>query len=112
LNQKDIISLVPISLFILLTFYYLAAYHSNSWHKHLAIGDEQAMALYQKNPNDTAIVEWENDMQSKFDIIDVECYDFTPSLYCYDLTNEARDDCLPHLYMPICEQYIVSPNLR
>lgn len=103
---------------IMITFVFLSAYcfltalHANSWHEHIAIGDEQALALYQKNPNDPVIVEWEKSIQSKLDILTVECYDFTPAFYCYYLTNEVRNDCLPHLYMPICKQYIINPNLK
>lgn len=103
--------------FILVSSFLFQSYHSTAlfiygWHEHLGIGDEKAIELYNENPNNPAIVKWENALQSKLDIIDVECYDFTPALYCYDLTNEARNDCLPHIYMPICERYVISPSLR
>jgi len=96
----------------MLSYNFISTFQANSCHEHLAIGDEQAIALYKKNPNDPAIVNWENALQSKLDIIDVECSDFTPALYCYDLITEARNDCLPHLYIPLCEQYVISPLIQ
>ena len=96
----------------LIQSYYLSVLFGYGWHEHLAIGDEKAMALYKEDPDNPAIVKWKNSIQSKLDIIDVECYDFTPALYCYNLTNEARNDCLPHLYMDLCKRYIISPIIQ
>lgn len=97
-----------VSSFLLLG-YYLPIISLYGWHEHLGIGDLRALDIYKSNPNDTAITNWENSVQSKLDILNVECVDFSPALYCYDLTIEVQKDCLPHTYMPLCKDYLIGP---
>jgi len=105
LSKYFVVTLV--SSFLLLG-YYLTIIYLYGWHEHLGIGDLRALAIYKTNPNDTAITNWENSVQSKIDILNVECVDFSPALYCYDLTIEVQKDCLPHTYMPLCKDYLIG----
>lgn len=96
-----------VSSFLLLGYYSLNI-SLYGWHEHLGIGDLLALDIYKSNPNDTAITNWENSVQSKIDILNVECIDFSPALYCYDLTIEVQKDCLLHIYMPLCKDYLIG----
>ncbi len=98
-------------IFILLSYYFLTI-DAYAWHEHLGIGDERAVIIYKANPNDPAIVNWENTVQSKIDIINVECSDFSPALYCYDLTIEVYNDCPLHPTILLCNEYLIGPFIK
>ena len=109
---KFFIEIIASFVIVFILSCYFTAIHVHAWHEHLGIGDLRAITIYKTNPNDTAIINWENSVQSKIDILNVECPDFSPALYCYDLIIELQKDCLPHSYIPICKDYLIGPIAR
>jgi len=69
----------------------------NAWHENLGIDDNKAAELYKTNPNDPAIVQWKNALQSGINGID-NCLDVKAAINdsCQSLMSTIISNCSSH----------------
>lgn len=69
--------------------------HSYAFHQNLGIDDNKASQLYQTNPNDPAIVQWKNVLQSAINDMD-KCFDIREAISCQSLIPTIISNCKSH----------------
>lgn len=67
----------------------------NAWHENLGLDANKAAELYQTKPNDPAIVQWKNTLQSAFNGMD-KCFDITTAISCQPLISTIISNCKSH----------------
>ena len=68
---------------------------SYAWHQNLGIDNNKAAELYQTKPNDPAIVQWKNALQSAINGMD-KCFDIESAISCESLTSTIIGNCKSH----------------
>jgi len=69
--------------------------HSYAFHENLGIDDNKASELYHANPNDPAIVQWKNALQSAISGMD-KCFDIQEAISCEFLIPTIVSNCISH----------------
>jgi hypothetical protein len=69
--------------------------HSFAFHENLGIDDNKASELYQKSPNDPAILQWKNGLQSAINDMD-DCFDIVSAITCQSLIATIISNCKSH----------------
>ena len=67
----------------------------NAWHEHLGIDANKAAELYQKNPNDPAIVQWKSALQLAINDMD-KCFEIETATQCVNLIPIIISNCVSH----------------
>ena len=69
--------------------------YTYAWHLNLGIDDNKAAELYRTSPNEPAIVQWKNSLQSAINEID-NCFDIETAISCKPLIYGIMSDCTLH----------------
>jgi hypothetical protein len=69
--------------------------HTYAFHENLGIDDNKASELYHANPNDPAIVQWKNALQSAISGMD-KCFDIDSAISCQSLIPTIISNCKSH----------------
>ena len=69
--------------------------HSYAWHENLGIDANKAAELYQTKPNDPAIVQWKNSLQSAINDMD-ECFGIILAITCESTYETITSNCNSH----------------
>jgi hypothetical protein len=69
--------------------------HSYAFHENLGIDDNKASELYRANPNDPAIVQWKNGLQSAITGMD-KCFTIQEAISCQSLIPIIVSNCKSH----------------
>lgn len=71
--------------------------HSYAWHENLGIDANKAAELYQTKPNDPAIVQWKNALQSAINGMG-KCFsiDSASTISCQNLMSTIISNCNSH----------------
>jgi hypothetical protein len=66
--------------------------HTSAWHENLGIDANKAAELYQTKPNDPAIVQWKNALQSAINDMD-KCFTIQEAISCQSLIPTIISNC-------------------
>jgi len=71
--------------------------NANAWHENIGIDASKAAELYKSNPDDPAIVQWKNALQSAINGID-KCVDVNTAISdsCQSLLSIIMSNCSSH----------------
>lgn len=71
--------------------------YTYAWHGNLGIDACKAAELYKTNPNDPAMVQWKNALQSAINHMD-KCFDIETVTSCEPSMSMLINNCNSHLY--------------
>jgi hypothetical protein len=86
---------VLIAITLSFTLMFSLGMHTYAFHGNLGIDDNKASQLYQSNPNDPAIVQWKNALQSAINEMD-KCFDVQSAITCKILIPTIISNCISH----------------
>jgi hypothetical protein len=66
--------------------------HTSAWHENLGIDANKPAELYQTKPNDPAIVQWKNALQSAINDMD-KCFTIQEAISCQSLIPTIISNC-------------------
>jgi hypothetical protein len=69
--------------------------HAYAWHENLGIDNNKAAELYQTKPNDPAIFQWKNALQSAINGMD-KCFTIQEAISCQSLIPTIISNCKSH----------------
>ncbi len=69
--------------------------HSYAFHENLGIDDNKGSELYHANPNDPAIVQWKNALQSAITGMG-KCFNIQEAIECQSLISTIISNCKSH----------------
>ena len=69
--------------------------HTYAWHENLGIDANKAAELYQTKPNDPAIIQWKNALQSAINDMG-NCFDIQTAIDCKPLISTITSNCNSH----------------
>jgi len=84
------VGIITVSFTLMLIFNSAFAFHQN-----LGIDDNKASELYHSNPNDPAIFQWKNALQSAISEMD-KCFDIQTAISCQSLIETIVSNCNSH----------------
>jgi len=84
--------ILTLAAFTLMLFFNTHAY---AWHENLGIDANKAAELYRTNPNDPAIIQWKNALQSAINDIG-ECVSVVTAMSCRPLMSTIISNCNLH----------------
>jgi len=67
-----------------------------AFHENLGIDDNKASELYKTNPNDPAIMQWKNALQSEINDIGDDCFDIRTAFLCEHSMSIITANCVLH----------------
>jgi hypothetical protein len=69
--------------------------HSYAWHENLGIDNNKAAELYKTSPNEPAIIQWKNALQSAINDMG-NCYNIESAISCESLFSTIISNCNSH----------------
>ena len=69
--------------------------HTYAWHENLGIDANKAAELYKTSPNDPAIIQWKNALQSAINDMG-NCYNIESAISCESLFSTIISNCNSH----------------
>jgi len=69
--------------------------HTYAFHENLGIDDNKASELYHTNPNDPAILQWKNALQSAINGMD-KCFEIQSAITCQSSLSTIISNCKSH----------------
>lgn len=88
-------SLLVSSVIVVLTFALILPINSYAFHEKLGIDDNKASEFYRTNPNDPAIIQWKNALQTEINDMD-ECFYIDTAISCMTQMRIIISNCDSH----------------